>query len=159
MIYDNGSVKVIDRVKNIFKLQQGEYIAPEKLENKYILSDYISQMMVYGDSLKNYCVAIIVLEQAPCFKWAAANGKPEDLAALAKDADMKKLIQNEILALAKEHKLTGLEKPAKIHLTGEAFSIENDILTPTFKLKRNVAAKVYKSEIDVMYAELKAEGK
>jgi long-chain acyl-CoA synthetase len=62
MIYDNGSVKVIDRVKNIFKLQQGEYIAPEKLENKYILSDYIGQMMVYGDSLKNYCVAIIVLE-------------------------------------------------------------------------------------------------
>lgn len=53
MVYPNGSVKIIDRKKNIFKLSQGEYIAPEKLENKYVISNYIDQIMVYGDSLKN----------------------------------------------------------------------------------------------------------
>jgi long-chain acyl-CoA synthetase len=51
MIYPNGSVKIIDRAKNIFKLSQGEYIAPEKLENAYIQSPFIQQIFVHGDSL------------------------------------------------------------------------------------------------------------
>ena len=59
-IFDNGSIKIIDRSKNIFKLSQGEYIAPEKLENIFVLSQYIEQSFVYGDSLKNCLVAIIV---------------------------------------------------------------------------------------------------
>jgi len=42
MIYENGSIKIIDRSKNIFKLAQGEYIAPEKLENIFVLSSYIA---------------------------------------------------------------------------------------------------------------------
>ena len=159
MIYPNGSVKVIDRVKNIFKLSQGEYIAPEKLENKYSLSDYVAQIMIYGDSLKNCCVGIIVLEQATCFKWAAENGKPQDLAALANDKDMKAVVQDSLNVITKEHKLSGIEKPYKIFLTHDAFSIENNILTPTFKLKRNVAREVYKPQIDVMYTELTKEGR
>lgn len=159
MIYPNGSVKVIDRVKNIFKLSHGEYIAPEKLENKYTLSDYVAQILIYGDSLKNCCVAIIVLEQATCFKWAAENGKAQDLAALALDADMKKVVQDSLNIITKEHRLSGIERPHKLFLTHDAFSIENNILTPTFKLKRNVARDVYRPQIDAMYKELAAEGK
>jgi len=63
MIYPNGSIKIIDRSKNIFKLSQGEYIAPEKLENIFVLSPYIAQSMVYGDSLKSCTVAIVVPEE------------------------------------------------------------------------------------------------
>ena len=50
---------------------------------------------------------------------------------------------DDMLRLAKENKLSGLEKPKEIFLTLDLFTIENDILTPTFKLKRNVAKKVY----------------
>jgi len=44
-------------------------------------------------------------------------------------------------------------------MTHEEFSVENDMLTPTFKLKRNIAAKVYKEKIDLMYVELAKKGK
>lgn len=60
MAYPNGSVKIIDRSKNLFKLSQGEYIAPEKVENQLGLSNLIAQSMIYGDSLRSCCVAIIV---------------------------------------------------------------------------------------------------
>ena len=54
---------------------------------------------------------------------------------------------------AKEYSLTSLEKIRKIHLTAEPFTVENDIITPTFKIKRNVAKKVFQTQIDQMYAE------
>ena len=48
----NGTMKIIDRKKHIFKLSQGEYIVPEKIENIYIKSQYIEQVFVHGESLK-----------------------------------------------------------------------------------------------------------
>lgn len=56
----NGGFKVIDRKKNIFKLSQGEYIAPEKVENIYVRCRGVAEAFLYGESLKDYCVGIIV---------------------------------------------------------------------------------------------------
>lgn len=60
VIYPNGSLKIIDRVKNIFKLSQGEYIAPEKVEEVYLKVKGITEVFVYGDSTKSFCVAFAV---------------------------------------------------------------------------------------------------
>ena len=60
----------------------------------------------------------------------------------------------DLIALATKNKLSSLEKPKDIFLTTEEFSIENDLLTPTFKLKRNVAAKAYQEQIDAMYKKI-----
>lgn len=51
-VFQNGTLKIIDRRKHIFKLSQGEYIVPEKIENIYIRSQYVSQVFVHGESLK-----------------------------------------------------------------------------------------------------------
>lgn len=56
----NGNLKIIDRKKNIFKLSQGEYVAPEKIENIYVQSKWIAQAFVYGNSLERVLVGIIV---------------------------------------------------------------------------------------------------
>ena len=61
VVFPNGSIKIVDRAKNIFKLSQGEYIAPEKLENVYIQSKYIAQIWVYGDSIRDFAIAFIVV--------------------------------------------------------------------------------------------------
>lgn len=66
----------------------------------------------------------------------------------------KKHVLDDLLALAKDHKLSGLEKPKDIFLTDDAFSVENNLLTPTFKLKRNIAREYFKPQIDKMYAKL-----
>jgi len=62
-IFENGSIKIIDRSKNIFKLSQGEYIAPEKIENIFCLSNSVAQCLIYGNSLKNSVVCILIPEE------------------------------------------------------------------------------------------------
>jgi len=75
MVFPNGSIKIIDRSKNIFKLSQGEYIAPEKIEQIMSMSPFIAQFFQYGDSFKNCCVAVIVPEEEAIKKWARENSK------------------------------------------------------------------------------------
>lgn len=62
MIHPNGGIQIVDRAKNIFKLSQGEYIAPEKLENVYVKSPYVAQVWIHGDSLQNHILAFVVVE-------------------------------------------------------------------------------------------------
>jgi long-chain acyl-CoA synthetase len=169
MIYPNGSAKIIDRSKNIFKLSQGEYITPEKLENIFSLSPYIANSFIYGDSLRSCTVAIFVPETDKVKQWAQENGKCQnlmhnlgkntgDLEAAAKDPVFKKLVMDDLLRLATENKLSGLEKPKDFDFSFEPFSIENNIITPTLKLKRNIAREVFKSQIDAMYSKLAKQG-
>lgn len=69
-INPNGSVKIIDRAKNIFKLSQGEYIAPEKIENIFIQSGWLDQVWIHGDSLNDFIVLIAVINMPSAEKWA-----------------------------------------------------------------------------------------
>ena len=69
-----GILRIIDRKKNIFKLSQGEYIAPEKVENKITQSHLIAQAFVYGDSLQHFLVAVVVPDRPVLEKWAADSG-------------------------------------------------------------------------------------
>ena len=68
-----GAITIVDRLKNIFKLSQGEYIAPEKLENVYIQSEYIQQIWIHGDSMKDWAVAFVVVDTDKAKEYAEAN--------------------------------------------------------------------------------------
>lgn len=154
-VYPNGSVKIIDRSKNIFKLSQGEYIAPEKIENVFALSGNVSQTMIYGDSLRSCCVGIVVPDKHKAKEWAKENGLDgQNLEAIVNNKQFKAFILEDLNNLAKANKLSGLEKPKDIHLTLDEFSVDNNLLTPTFKLKRNIAREYFKPQIDEMYKHL-----
>lgn len=66
--YKNGQLKIIDRVKHIFKLSQGEYVAPECVENEYIRTEGVAQIFVHGESLQVSYYCFHILNQAKAKK-------------------------------------------------------------------------------------------
>lgn len=142
IILPNGAVKIVDRAKNIFKLAQGEYIAPEKLENIYVQCPLVAQIFVHGESIQSFIIAVIVLDPEVAKKWHADRNITDiDL----ENPELKKAVIAQMDAKAKEYNLTSLEKIKKVHLTLTPFTVENDLITPTFKIKRIGARKVFAS--------------
>jgi len=85
-------------------------------------------------------------------KWFVSQGEDhEDLVPHLNDAKFHAAILESFTGLAKANKFSGLEKIKKVHVTKDPFTIENEILTPTMKIKRNIAKDVYKEQIDIMY--------
>lgn len=158
----DGTLSIIDRKKNIFKLSQGEYIAAEKLEGVYTRSPYISQMFIYGDSFKSYLVGIVVVDMETLVPWAKQNLNTNDLSgpALCANPAVHKFIMQEIMTQAKNAKLRGFELVKAVHLEHEEFSMANGLITPTFKLKRNALKQRYETVLNKLYEsrdELKQE--
>mmetsp|Transcript_22299 Transcript_22299/g.48717 ORF Transcript_22299/g.48717 Transcript_22299/m.48717 type:complete len:658 (+) Transcript_22299:118-2091(+) len=154
-ITPSGALKLIDRKKNIFKLSQGEYVAVEKVEATYKKNLLVEQVWVYGNSFKSCLLAVVVPVEASIKSWAAANGVTGTVAEICANPKTKAYVLGELVATAKAEKLKGFEIVKAIHLEPSLFSIEADLLTPTFKLKRPQLQKKYQKEIDAMYAELK----
>ena len=148
----NGALKVIDRKKHIFKLSQGEYIAPEKLENTFIQHVLFKNIFVYGDSLQDFIVAIVVLEQEEVEKWAEREDhKYENYDDFIHTETMKKHILHILNDFKASANLNSLEIPKRVHIHPDEFTVESGLLTPTFKLKRQDAKDYFKKEIKSMY--------
>lgn len=75
-----------------------------------------------------------------------------DLPAACKSEALQKAILADFNKLATENKFSGLERIKQVHVCSEAFTIENDLLTPTMKIKRNIAQKVFTAELDELYS-------
>ena len=124
----DGYLKITDRKKDIIVSAGGDNISPAKIENQLTNSPAIDQCMVYGDG-KNYLVALIVPNKE-------FEGQKEKI--------------NEIVGEINKN-LTLLEKIKKFHLINESFSIENGLLTPTMKVKRNKVIARYKNILENFY--------
>jgi long-chain acyl-CoA synthetase len=154
VIRPNGSLKIIDRRKNIFKLAQGEYVAAEKIEITYQQAGSISQCFIDGKSTETFVVAIVVPDPDFAKSWWKEHKSSEypGVEAICKDQDFISKIKADMIEREKEDKLNGFEKAKKFHLSPEGFTVENNLLTPTFKLKRKDAREKYSHEIEKMYA-------
>ncbi|XP_006818257.1 long-chain-fatty-acid--CoA ligase 1-like [Saccoglossus kowalevskii] len=150
----DGTLKIIDRKKHIFKLDQGEYIAPEKIENVYTRSQFIAQIFVHGDSLQRYLVAVVTPDPENISSWARSKGLTGTLDDFCDNKVIKDAILKDIVQLGKSSGLKGFEQVKDIYLSSEPFSIENGLMTPTFKMKRPELRKRFAQKIEEMYDNL-----
>ncbi|KAJ7515816.1 hypothetical protein O6H91_22G028900 [Diphasiastrum complanatum] len=155
-----GRLKIIDRKKNIFKLAQGEYIAPEKIENVYQRSKFVSQCFIHGDSFNYALVAIVSVDPETLSAWAKSKGikHADNLESLCKDPVVKAAVLADMDAVGTEAKLRGFEFAKAITLVHEPFSLESGLLTPTMKIKRPQAKAYFAKAIEDMYAQIAAQG-
>ncbi|XP_041846314.1 long-chain-fatty-acid--CoA ligase 1-like [Melanotaenia boesemani] len=152
----NGTLKIVDRKKHIFKLAQGEYIAPEKIENIYTRSGAVAQVFVHGDSLQACLVAVVVPDPDFLSGWTERMlGLQGSYQELCDRAEVKAAILEDMLRLGKEGGLKSFEQVKAIHIHTELFSIENGLLTPTMKAKRNEMRQHFRAQIDELYAGIK----
>ncbi|GBG00518.1 hypothetical protein Rsub_13195, partial [Raphidocelis subcapitata] len=134
----------------------GEYIAVEKLEGSYLKAAPVEQIWVYGDSFKAKLVAVVVPKKRALEGWAAGAGKSGSFEELCADPAAAAWVVEALGATAKEDRLKGFERVAAVHLEPHAFSVEEELVTPTFKLKRPQLKKKYLPQIERLYAELEA---
>ena len=116
---------------------------------------------MYGDSLQHFLVAVVVPEKPVLEKWASDSGVKVDggnYDELLKDSRVNKHIMSEIIQKSKEAGFFGFEIPQRVFLTSNVFTAENDILTPTFKIKRNDAKRVFLAHIKELYDGAKLQG-
>ncbi|KAF0689347.1 Aste57867_19197 [Aphanomyces stellatus] len=147
----DGRLKIVDRKKNIFKLSQGEYVAPERIENILGTSTHVEQVFVYGDSLHAILVAVVVPAEEPLRTLVAPlDGTLEEL---CQHPEVGAAVLKELVAVSKASKLFGFETIKAIKLHHVQFTVENNLLTPTFKLKRNECKKFFDIDIDAMYGQ------
>ncbi|KAJ1405928.1 AMP-dependent synthetase/ligase, partial [Sesbania bispinosa] len=139
----NGTMKIIDRKKNIFKLSQGEYVAVENLENIYVQTPIIESIWVYGNSYESYLVAVVNPRQQALEHWAEENAITKDFNSLCEDSRVKSYILGELARTGKEKKLKGFEFIKDVHLDPVPFDMERDLITPTYKKKRPQLLKYY----------------
>ncbi|KAB1202272.1 Long chain acyl-CoA synthetase 7, peroxisomal [Morella rubra] len=143
------------RKKNIFKLAQGDYIAPGKIENVYAKCKFVSQCLIYGDSLNSSLVDVVAVDPNVMKDWASSKDiKYESLSQLSNDPRARAAVLAEMDNVGREAHLRGFEFAKAVTLVLEPFSSENGLLTPTLKIKRPQAKAYFAKAISDMYAEL-----
>ncbi|ONH69668.1 Long-chain-fatty-acid--CoA ligase 2 [Cyberlindnera fabianii] len=160
-IDEGGRIAIVDRVKNFFKLSQGEYIAAEKIENAYMANNpFISQIFAYGNSFEAYLVAIVGIEEPVLLKltkeskeYGTKISTHEQLLMHLNDPDYRKFVLGHLNKNIAHCGLLGFEKIKNVYLAVEPFKIDDETITPTLKLKRPNAQKLFQKEIDAMYKE------
>jgi len=146
----DGFLYVTGRLKELYKLENGKYVAPAPLEEHLALSPYIEQALVHGAN-EPYNVALVVPRHAALLAWAQSNGlKTEPLRELLESDDVRGLVRAELDRLGLDFK--GYERIRAFKLLEEPFSTDNGLLTPTLKIKRARVEERYRADIAALYA-------
>uniref|UniRef100_A0A804NYI4 4-coumarate--CoA ligase n=1 Tax=Zea mays TaxID=4577 RepID=A0A804NYI4_MAIZE len=150
--HPDGCLEIIDRKKDIVKLQHGEYVSLGKVESALATSNYVENIMVYADPFHNYCVALVVPAHQALEKWAQNSGMNyEGFGELCQNDRAIKEVQQSLSKAAKAARLEKFEVPAKIVLLPEPWTPESGLVTAALKLKREQIKAKFKGDLDKLY--------
>jgi len=145
-----GNLMIIDRKKDLVKLQQGEYVALSKVENAVKGSKFTALPMVYAKSTMSYCIALIC-PQEPALRKLGLAPEGATMKELCENAEIIKAVTADVASACKAAKLAKFEIPSKIILIDELWTPDNDMLTAVAKLKRKQIEEKHKEQIAAVY--------
>ncbi|CAH8642876.1 unnamed protein product [Schistosoma margrebowiei] len=167
-----GALKIVDRVKSMFKLAQGEYVAPEKIEVIYQTCQLIDQVFVDGKPEQNFPVAVVTpnfVNLRSCINSYLKSGcnvddgkifdlKTSDISRLSdtdicKNIEIRRFVLKKMNEVATEKGLKRFEMVQSIYLNDNPFTVENGLLTPTMKISRQNARRHFQSIVESLYSE------
>ena len=147
--FDNENyLKITDRKKDIIVNAGGDNISPSRIEAKLDIEPEIAQSMLYGD-FKNYLVAIIVPNKELALEWAKENNVDSNLSNIIKDNSFIKKIREVVDKVNKN--LSAIEQIRKFILIDHEFTIENNMMTPSMKVRRFKVKDMYKEKLENLY--------
>lgn len=150
-IDEAGYIKITDRKKDLIVTSGGKNVAPQAIENILKEDPFISEVMVYGDG-KKFISALIVPNFEALYKWAEERGlKFSSNEELVKNEKIIRLIQHRIEK--RSEPLARYEKVKKFVLLPREFSMEEEEITPTLKLRRKIITEKYKDLLEGLYEE------
>ncbi len=145
---DENYLKITDRKKDIIVNAGGDNISPSRIEAKLDIEPEIAQSMLYGD-FKNYLVAIIVPNKELAIEWANENNIEANLTDIIKEKSFNKKIREVIDKVNKS--LSAIEQIRKFILIDQEFTIENNMMTPSMKVRRFKVKDKYKDILESLY--------
>ena len=143
-----GFLKITDRKKALFKLSTGKYVIPQPIENALTESGLIEQAVVVGNSQK-FCTALIFPNMEALPVWAKQHGVIASGDALLKDPKVQ--AEYERLVEDANQGMDHWSQVKRFRLVPELMTVDNELLTPTMKVKRSAVGKEYGESIDSMY--------
>lgn len=150
--HPDGCLEIIDRKKDIVKLQHGEYISLGKVEAGLMTCNYVDNVMVHADPFHSYCVALIVPSHQVLENWARGAGiEYTDFSDLCEKKESISEVQQSLLKAAKSSRLDKFEIPAKIKLLVDPWTPESGLVTAALKLKREQVKAKFKTELQKLY--------
>jgi len=149
----DGTVKIVDRKKDLVKLQGGEYVSLGKVESLLKIHPAVENICVCADSTKNFCVALVVPGQE-YLESLASQLKLENLTrdALCLDEKMVAAVTRVVEQHGKAQRLEKFEIPRAVHLVRDVWTPESGLLTAAMKLKRKSLETAFSAEIMQLYS-------
>ena len=144
----DGFLTITDRKKDILVTAGGKNVAPQNIENELKSSRFVSQALVVGDR-RPYVAALITLDEGEVKKWAQARGFDGDVATLSHDDRVRELVQKIVDRVNGEH--SRFEQLKRFEILPRDFTMADDEVTPTLKLKRRVCQRHFAAEIEALY--------
>ncbi|KAI8886477.1 acetyl-CoA synthetase-like protein [Backusella circina FSU 941] len=147
---ERGTLVIIDRLKNLVKLSNGEYIALEKLESVYKSCNLVENICVYADPLCSRPVALLVPIEKTLKTVATENGVESDWDALCENKTVRKVVLNMLQEQAKKSGLKGTEVVSDVWICKDMWTSEQGLLTAAQKLKRKDINTAFSKELKEM---------
>jgi len=148
----DGTLRIIDRKKDLVKLQFGEYVSLGKVESVLKNCDIVENVCIYGNSSKSYVVALVCPVPAALDRLAARLGKTgRTNQELCQDKDVTGAALRELVNQGKVGKLQKFEIPGAVHLCTDLWTPDSGLVTAAFKLKRKPLQEFYQNDINRMY--------